>query len=211
MTKLLTLSNRLLKNTKNKKYEHYPKDNFNWTHVSETKLLPTREDLLTLLPKNKVVAEIGVDEGDFTKKIIAVTRPSKIEIIDVWGSKRYNTEKEQYFEKRFSNEINAGQLEIHKGYSTERIKDFSDNYFDWVYLDTDHSYDTTKAELAQLNPKMKEGGIIAGHDYIVGNWNGGVRYGVIEAVREFCINENWRLIYLTTELEIPPSFAIQKM
>ena len=58
---------------------------------------------------------------------------------------------------------------------------------------------------------MKKGGIIAGHDYIIGNWNDGHRYGVIEAVREFCLKYHWEMIYLTHELDDHPSFAIREM
>jgi hypothetical protein len=58
---------------------------------------------------------------------------------------------------------------------------------------------------------MKLGGIIAGHDYIMGNWNAGHRYGVVEAVRAFCLRYNWELIFLTHELDNHPSFAIREI
>ena len=54
-------------------------------------------------------------------------------------------------------------------------------------------------------------GIIAGHDYILGNWDGLVRYGVIESVYEFCVRYNWEIIFLTTELNNSPSFAIRRI
>jgi hypothetical protein len=91
------------------------------------------------------------------------------------------------------------------------IASVQDNYFDWVYLDTDHTYETTRRELELLRSKMKKGGIIAGHDYLMGNWNAGHRYGVIEAVREFCLKYDWEMIFLTHELDIPPSFAIRQI
>jgi len=91
------------------------------------------------------------------------------------------------------------------------IASLPDQHLDWVYLDTDHSLETTRKELELLLPKMKAGGIIAGHDYIQGNWVGGIRYGVVEAVREICVNENWELIYVTHELSTNPSFAIKKL
>ncbi len=37
------------------------------------------------------------------------------------------------------------------------------------------------------------------------------RYGVIEAVYEFCSKYNWEILFLTTELETNPSFAIKKI
>ncbi|MCU0386267.1 MAG: hypothetical protein MUE38_09580, partial [Flavihumibacter sp.] len=60
-------------------------------------------------------------------------------------------------------------------------------------------------------PKLKPGGIIAGHDFIKGNWLSGYRYGVMEAVYEFCVTHNWELIFLTTETNDHPSFAIRRI
>jgi len=59
--------------------------------------------------------------------------------------------------------------------------------------------------------KVKENGIIAGHDYIVGNWNGLIRYGVIEAVHEFCLKYDWEILFITAELSNNPSFAIRRI
>jgi len=88
---------------------------------------------------------------------------------------------------------------------------FPDAYFDWIYIDTDHSYPTTRDELAVYESKMKPGGIIAGHDYVMGNWRGSLKFGVIEAVHEFCIARNWELLYVTTEQTTNASFAIRKI
>ncbi|MEX0773138.1 MAG: class I SAM-dependent methyltransferase, partial [Balneolales bacterium] len=84
------------------------------------------------------------------------------------------------------------------------------NYFDWIYIDTDHSYETTRDELRLYASKVKQGGIIAGHDYVKGNWITTYRYGVIEAVHEFCVNNDWELIYLTAEPIENQSFAIRR-
>jgi hypothetical protein len=167
--------------------------------------------MLKQLPKNAVVAEIGVNQGDFSEEILSHCSPQKFYLIDIWGSKRYHGGLFEKVKSRFAHQLKEGQLEIVRALSFDGIASFPDQHFDWVYLDTDHSYATTHRELELLRSKMKPGGIIAGHDYIIGNWNGGVRYGVIEAVREFCVEHNWELIYLTHELDIPPSFAIKKI
>ena len=73
--------------------------------------------------------------------------------------------------------------------STDAIGDFEDSTFDWIYIDTDHSYELTYKELRGYAPKVKPDGIIAGHDYSMGNWIDAYRYGVIEAVNEFCVQE----------------------
>jgi len=180
-------------------------------HVANTKVLANRTDLLKLMPKGGVVAELGVFLGDFSKQIIEHTNPSKLHLVDVWASKRYNDSLRLQVEEKLKSEIATGQVEINLGLSTEVVGKYANNYFDWIYIDTDHSYATTKAELEHYAPKIKEGGIIAGHDYIIGNWNGVIRYGVVEAVHEFCVKNNWEILYISTEKEINPSFAIKKL
>jgi len=51
----------------------------------------------------------------------------------------------------------------------------------------------------------------SGHDFFNGNWLSGLRYGVREAVHEFCVVEGWEFVFLTMEIGDNPSFAIRKM
>lgn len=78
-------------------------------------------------------------------------------------------------------------------------------------IDTAHTYSVTKAELETYFPKMKQGDIIACHDFIIGEIDVPWKYGVIEAVYEFCNSNNWEIIYLDMERGISASFAIRKI
>lgn len=209
--KIITLSNRITRPWKQKMYKDLPAEDFKDEHVAHLVSLKDRSSLLKQLPKHGVVAEIGVNEGDFSEEILQVCVPQKLILIDVWASKRYHGGLFDKVKKRFAPQLENGVIEIIRDYSFGAIEKCPDNFFDWVYLDTDHGYPTTQRELELLQPKMKPDGIIAGHDYIVGNWNGGVRYGVMEAVREFCLKNNWEMIYLTHEIHTTPSFAIRKI
>jgi predicted O-methyltransferase YrrM len=100
-------------------------------------------------------------------------------------------------------------VHIDLGRSTDVLQRYPDGTFDWVYIDTDHGYSVTAEELELCRLKVKPGGIIAGHDYVTGNWDGGVRYGVVEAVHEFCVRYEWELILLTHETDRHLSFAIR--
>ncbi|MFW5804106.1 MAG: class I SAM-dependent methyltransferase [bacterium] len=191
--------------------QNIPKYEISDIHIKNARLITTREELLRIFPQNGVAAELGVDEGDFSNLILSINKPKKLHLIDFWGSKRYNQNKRKKVEKRFKKNIENKTVEINLGLSTEVVNDFNDNYFDWMYIDTSHSYKITIKELKYYRNKIKKGGIIAGHDYILGNWNGLIRYGVIEAVYEFCVKYNWEIIYLTTELKNNPSFAIRQI
>jgi hypothetical protein len=188
-----------------------PKYSLEEKHIKSLKAITNRAKLLELMPKNGVVAELGVNKGDFSAQVLEICKPAAFHLIDVWNTERYHKGLKLEIEDRFKTELNNGQMHINYGLTTDVVSDFRDNYFDWIYIDTEHSYKTTKAELELYAPKMKEGGIIAGHDYIQGNWKDLIRYGVVEAVYEFCHKNNWELIYLTMDLNEFPSFAIKKI
>jgi len=188
-----------------------PKIEISKIHIINAKLLTTRQEMLELLPKGGIVAELGVDEGGFSESILTINKPQKLHLVDYWGSSRYNKEKQRKVETRFEKSIEEKHVEINLGLSTQVVKEFQDEYFDWIYIDTAHTYKTTIEELELYRTKIKPDGFITGHDYILGNWNGLVRYGVIEAVYEFCSKYSWEIVFITTEINNSPSFAIRKI
>jgi len=193
------------------KFDEMPVPELTYYHVRNGKLLANREQLLELLPPNGVAAELGVDHGDFSRKILDINIPDKLHLVDVWQSERYPEKLFHEVNQKFKDEIDKGTVVINRGLSTEVVNQFADEYFDWIYIDTAHSYKVTKDELEFFLPKMKKGGIIAGHDFIVGEIDVPWKYGVIEAVYEFCKKHHWEIIYLTMERRISPSFAIREI
>lgn len=180
-------------------------------HLQHMKAVTDRTRLLQLLPTEGVVAEIGVDQGNFSEEILAHNKPSKLHLVDLWGSERYHQGKRQSVETKFKDRIASGQVEMNLGLSTEVVQQFEDAYFDWVYIDTVHDYNVTYKEIELYSAKVKPTGIIAGHDYVAGNWKGLVKYGVIEAVHEFCYKYDWEFVYLTMETRAHRSFAIRRI
>jgi predicted O-methyltransferase YrrM len=65
---------------------------------------------------------------------------------------------------------------------------FEDNYFDFVFIDADHEYDSVKKDIEAWFPKVKKGGILAGHDYGYPKWP-----GVKIAVDEFSLKNNLKV------------------
>jgi hypothetical protein len=180
-------------------------------HVRNCDLLLNRAKLLSKLQHWGVVAELGVDHGDFSEEILRECQPLQLHLVDVWDTDRYNSGLFESTKARFSNEIARGQVHIHRKDSIAAADDFPENHFDWVYVDTTHSYETTWRELRKYAPKVKKGGIIAGHDYSMGNWITSFRYGVIEAVHEFCVEQDWEFVFLTMDPVERQSFAIRRI
>lgn len=49
--------------------------------------------------------------------------------------------------------------------SLEAAKAFRDDSVDFCFVDANHAYDAVTADLAAWLPKMRHGGVLAGHDY----------------------------------------------
>lgn len=53
-----------------------------------------------------------------------------------------------------------------KGISWEAAQLYEDNSLDFVFIDAAHDYDSVIKDLKAWYPKVKKGGIFAGHDYL---------------------------------------------
>lgn len=188
----------------------YPKTILEEKHLAGATILPDRQDLLNRMRKNSVVAEIGVAYGDFTTDILTRTQPEKLHLIDMWEGERYGPGGKDVADK-FGAEIEAGTIVISQGRSVDVLQTMPDSYFDWVYIDTDHSYHLTYRELRYCSNKVKPDGRILGHDFTTGNVITPVPYGVIEACHEFCKNYGWRYEYLTLESHGHFSFCLKRI
>jgi predicted O-methyltransferase YrrM len=62
--------------------------------------------------------------------------------------------------------------------SVEASKDFGNGSIDCVFIDASHDYDNVKKDITAYLPKVKSGGILAGHDW---SWHG-VRKAVTELI-----------------------------
>jgi predicted O-methyltransferase YrrM len=176
-------------------------------HTSACRVLPTREALLDALPKGGTIAELGVAFGDFSAQILTRAEPRELHLVDMWEADRYKSGRLQV-QERFGEEIAAGRVKLHIGKSTDCLAQFPDKAFDFIYIDTNHGYDTTIAELRLSAPKMRDGGLLAGHDYCTGNIVEPVLYGVIQACHRFCLEAGWRYEFLTLDAGGSFSFAL---
>ena len=78
-------------------------------------------------------------------------------------------------------------VKIHRKTSERAAASFCDNYFDWIYIDADHSYEAVKKDLNLWYQKIKPGGFLCGDDFAI---NERLKWGVIPAVKEFVEKNN---------------------
>ena len=173
-------------------------------HVESCRLVVSREALLDGVPKGGRAAELGVAFGDFSSEILNRIRPDELHLIDMWEAERYSAGRAKV-EEKFAKEIANGSVKLHVGSSLEMLGTFDDGFFDFIYIDTTHSYHLTLSELRLGARKLKPSGLLAGHDFCVGNVVKPVVYGVIQACHQFCSEDGWR--YRAISLDAGGSFS----
>jgi hypothetical protein len=171
-----------------------------------------RIELLNFIPKNGIVVEMGVCAGEFSKEILIRTSPSKLFLVDIWGhiSLNYNDDNmvsnpkhEERYRYVFKNFKDDNRVKLIRSLTDSLLELFPENYFDWSYVDADHSYEGCLKDLNISKKIVKENGYILGHDYMY-------KFpGVIQAVDQFVKENNYYLTYLTDK-EKNPSYLISK-
>lgn len=174
--------------------------------LRNARILPNRDDILPLLPKNAVIAEVGVMNGDFSQKILTVCKPRLFYALDifnvhelpaVWGiptSEMFSGKTHQeFYECRFSREIANGTVRVLGGDSGVMLNQLPDHEMDAIYLDADHNYQAVVRDLEICERKLKpHTGLLVINDYIMGDGSG--PYGVIQAAHEFMLRYGWEIV-----------------
>ncbi len=105
-----------------------------------------------------------------------ITGGTKEEHFKAYYDKTYNEVVERF--KKMEH------VHVHRMSSNDWFAKQEDNYFDWVYLDGDHSYEGVLRDLQSSYRVVKDGGIILGDDYAWPFQKHG-KVGVTKAVKEF--------------------------
>jgi predicted O-methyltransferase YrrM len=118
---------------------------------------------------------MGVEIFNSNKKII-------FDAIDSFaGSNEHGDVSDWLFDEASKNLkplTDIGIVNLIKGYSLDIVNTYKDESIDFCFIDASHEYNDVKADLIAWLPKVKKGGILAGHDYDRA-WQ-----GVISAVDE---------------------------
>ena len=127
--------------------------------------------------------EVGVQDGHFSVTLLKRWRGSLLYSIDPWRE----FEPSKYLD--VANQQQAVQDRIYEGArnrlrkfgersviirstSAEGATQFAEGQLDFVYIDANHSYDAVVEDIRLWYPNLKPGGVLAGHDYLDGNYHG---------------------------------------
>lgn len=129
-----------------------------WARVTTAR---TRLELAGMLAG--VGAELGVAAGDYSEAILRVPAVTRLYSVDRWGD-HHDTAEYGRACRRLS-AFGARSVVLRKTFE-EAAAGFADRSLDFIYIDGyAHTGQEHGATLRQWWPKLKPGGIFAGHDY----------------------------------------------
>ncbi|MCI5051980.1 MAG: class I SAM-dependent methyltransferase [Simkaniaceae bacterium] len=140
------------------------------------------------IKKDDIGLEIGVFEGAFAYYVLLPAKPKKLYLVDPWvygrndldlklDRKTVTTNYDKYYQRVRKAFKPFKNVEVIRAKSEDIFYRFTDSYFDYVYIDGEHSYEAVLRDLTNYFPKLKVGGFLLGDDY---GWE-----GVAPAVQKF--------------------------
>ena len=143
-------------------------------------------DLLEHFRLTGEACEIGVAEGRNAEVLSRSKNITKLFLIDSWtqlAQKGDGANRQEWHENNFKEAqerlSESGKGVFLRGLSKDMIATLEDESLVLAYVDGDHSFEGCLNDLRAIWPKIKKGGILAGHDYL------NPAYGVREAVQVF--------------------------
>jgi len=152
-------------------------------------ILPAYEHFVAELPSESACVELGVAHGRsvifLAEKIAAAGKRATIEAIDHFSRDDWEA---------LAGHLDASPDEVAlmikrvKSKTTAAALERNDRSRDFIFVDADHSYEGCLADMRAWWPKLKPGGIFAGHDYSTVDFP-----GVVRAVDEFAAERGLKL------------------
>lgn len=144
--------------------------------------------------KNGCIVEVGAWKGK-SASFMAVEIANRRKDIDFYvvdtfkGSIEHTPEEVERLYETYIENTKGLQIRTLVMESVEAAKEFT--AVDFVFIDASHEYDDVIADIQSWYPKIKKGGVLAGHDY---EWE-----GVQRAVNDcfdtvFVSNKSWFVV-----------------
>ena len=134
---------------------------------------------------NGMIVELGAWKGRSSAFLVVEAKNKsqdiQIHIVDTWlGSGEHAAGMTDGLYEKFIANMSPlnGHYQAHRMTTDKAASLFEDSSLDGVFIDADHTYEAVKKDIQNWLPKVRKGGILAGHDYIH-TWP-----GVVQAVNE---------------------------
>lgn len=188
-------------------------------HLDNPRLFAHRTHLISSMMRSVregVIAEVGVAGGLLSEYLLNTLQPRKFVAFDIftWHESPYwehlfeGMTHLDYYKRRFADR--GDQVTIEQGMSHVNLAKYPDRSFDLIYIDADHTYEAVKQDANVAKEKVADNGIIVFNDYIMFDHLQGVPYGVVQAVNELIVSEDWRVCGFSLEKNLFCDIAIRK-
>jgi len=143
--------------------------------------------LLNCLGLVDEAVEVGVQAGVHAHHFLSNWSGKRLRLVDLWGQQAApdnlfyvdianvhgNDAKKQHrlqCERRLEESLRSGRAEILNLDSAYAASQIADGELDFVYLDARHDFAGVVADIHAWWPKVRTGGIFAGHDFVDGEF-----------------------------------------
>lgn len=158
----------------------------------EMKLITARTEIPLFLARNRLntnIVEIGVRYG-YNFQQLLTCEPKLAVAVDSYAEEDQDTGKEQLtldqlYRDTYKRFLHYPNVKIIRDRSERAVDIFDLFFFDYVYIDAGHTQEACYNDMHRWWPKVRQGGVMAGHDYLATTAKDGSKFGVIEAVAEF--------------------------
>lgn len=153
-----------------------------------------------------VAVEVGTHRGEFARDFLSTWHGSLLHCIDPWDNPPGYEEQARLLtgggldrgadlrecRRNLRGFIDVGRVELVRQCSPQAAAIYADESLDLVYLDGDHSHQAIALDMRAWWPKIRRGGLLAGHDFICpgegdgspDGWGGCIQPAVMDFARE---------------------------
>jgi hypothetical protein len=143
--------------------------------------IPNRDKLIEFIINDAMfsgdMVEVGTDLGAYFSQFLTIKNSipkrrnyGRLFLVDTWDVRHFYKDIEEWemwnrFTTVLAATLQARDVYAIRGESLPVSRAFPDNSLDFVYIDAQHHFEAVRDDINAWYPKVRHGGIIAGHDH----------------------------------------------